>query len=266
MKPVLMYNPIPDSKSYFANIRTFKDGYKSAEHWHSFLEFEMVVDGSGTHIINGKEQKISRGDAWLINYSGNHNVISNTHLTIANISFSEDMLDTTLRNFIFVYGSPSCTFCEEDTQRIVDSASRLSKEKDNIFSYQLASSIINEVLILLIRNCGITSEYLPPSIQTAAAIVHKNFRNDISLASVANEMSLTPNYLGSVFKKSTGVTFNVYLNNLRFKHAAKLLKTSDLSIKEIAFESGFYSSEYFCDAFKRKFGITPGKYRKSKIL
>lgn len=266
MKPVLMNNPIPATKSYFANIRTFKEGYSSTEHWHSFLEFEIVMEGYGTHIINGKEQKISRGDAWLVNYSGNHNVISDTHLTIANISFSEDMLDMTLRNFITVYGSPNCKFNEEDTQRIVNSASRLSKEKDNIFSYQLASSIINEVLILLVRNCGITSEYLPPSIQTAAAIVHKNFRSDISLTSVANEMSLTPNYLGNVFKNSTGVTFNAYLNNLRFKHAVKLLKTSDLSIKEIAFESGFSSSEYFCDVFKRKFGITPGKYRKSKIL
>ena len=88
-----------------------------------------------------------------------------------------------------------------------------------------------------------------------------NYKDDIALVEVAKLYSLTPNYCGYLFKKIMGITFNDYLNILRLKHACKALLDTNLSIKEIAFESGFHSLEYFYATFKKFYGITPAKYK-----
>ena len=49
----------------------------------------------------------------------------------------------------------------------------------------------------------------------------------------------------------------------RLKYACGLLCTSSLSVKQIAFESGYNSAEYFVYVFKQKLGVTPSEYRKA---
>lgn len=62
-------------------------------------------------------------------------------------------------------------------------------------------------------------------------------------------------------KATTGKSVNQYIRELRLKKAAKLIKKTDLTIAEISYKVGFGSQPYFCTAFRKLYGITPGEYK-----
>ena len=101
----------------------------------------------------------------------------------------------------------------------------------------------------------------PLPVQQAVAYINANFRSSLTLDELAEKLSFSPNYLGQLFKSQTGSTFNEYINTLRLKYACQLLAATDLSVKEVAFQSGYGSTEYFLYIFKKKTMITPGEYR-----
>ena len=95
--------------------------------------------------------------------------------------------------------------------------------------------------------------------------VQARFLEDITLEELASTAFVTPNYLGALFKKWTGSTFPAYLNTVRLRHACNLLLTTDLSVKEIAFASGYRSVEHFCYTFQKMLRTTPRAFRQAQL-
>ncbi|ANE45215.1 hypothetical protein SY83_01445 [Paenibacillus swuensis] len=91
--------------------------------------------------------------------------------------------------------------------------------------------------------------------------IQAHLYDDISLERVADELNFKSNYLGKLFKKSTGINFTEYLTECRLTEAAKLLKENNLSVQEIANKLGYNSTNHFIRIFKEKFGDTPKKYQ-----
>ena len=67
------------------------------------------------------------------------------------------------------------------------------------------------------------------------------------------------------FKKKTGKTFKDFMNEIRLGNATGLLLKDDLTIAQIAFESGFNNPSYFNRLFKRMTTKTPKEYRSQYI-
>ena len=65
-----------------------------------------------------------------------------------------------------------------------------------------------------------------------------------------------------VFKDITGESPLEYRNIIRINHVKEYLKDTNIPINEIAEKTGYTSASYFCDAFRRKVGISPAQYRK----
>ena len=63
-----------------------------------------------------------------------------------------------------------------------------------------------------------------------------------------------------------GVSFVSYLNDFRLNVAARLLSSNDESILSVAEHCGFFNLSYFNRMFKKKYGVTPGKYRDNHNL
>lgn len=70
-------------------------------------------------------------------------------------------------------------------------------------------------------------------------------------------------YVCRLFKKTTGITIGVYLNDIRIEHAAAMLTTTNNEIIDIALESGFENLSTFYHLFKKKKDISPKNYRKN---
>ena len=85
--------------------------------------------------------------------------------------------------------------------------------------------------------------------------------NGISVEMVAKNAGFSIDYFNRIFLSHTGFTVTAYISYIRLKQAAFLLRTTDKSVVDIAFEIGYDSHEGFTKAFKKKYGITPSEYR-----
>lgn len=98
-------------------------------------------------------------------------------------------------------------------------------------------------------------------VSKAKAIIEKDYADkNLSLASVANQLSISYGYLSTIFAKSVGYSFKSYLVEVRMEKARTLLLTRNYRIYEIAEMSGYKNPRYFTDAFKKYYDFSPVDY------
>lgn len=85
---------------------------------------------------------------------------------------------------------------------------------------------------------------------------------ELSLEKIGIHFYLHPDYLNRVFKKENDISINRYIVQERMILAAKLLSTTTLSANNVALEVGYTNYANFHSMFKRKYGISPGEYKK----
>lgn len=101
----------------------------------------------------------------------------------------------------------------------------------------------------------------PRWLSQAFDYVHAHFTEAIRLNDVAKSIGVHPVHLARTFRQSYGLTLGEQVRALRIEFACTLLSTSDTSLTEIAFASGFADQSHFSRAFKQYVGITPSQYR-----
>ena len=89
-----------------------------------------------------------------------------------------------------------------------------------------------------------------------------NFDKPLKLEDAAEQVYISPAYLGIMFKKETGKNFTTYLTDLRMKRAKELLLDVRINVNEISYKVGYNNVRYFSRIFKENVGVTPKEYRK----
>ncbi len=92
--------------------------------------------------------------------------------------------------------------------------------------------------------------------------IEKNYTSQITLNQLSASVSMSPKYFCRFFSEMTHQTPMDYLNRQRIEQACYQLSTTDDSITEIAYRTGFNDLSYFIRTFKKYKGITPGKYKR----
>lgn len=94
-------------------------------------------------------------------------------------------------------------------------------------------------------------------------IVEKHMMNtDFNVEMLVKEMGLSRSNLYLKLKELTGLSSSEFIRNIRLKRAVQLFESSDLSVKEIMYMTGFNTASYFSKCFKKQFGIIPSEYVK----
>jgi len=83
----------------------------------------------------------------------------------------------------------------------------------------------------------------------------------MSIEDFANATNYSASRLRTIFKRAAGIPLGSYLKNYRLNRAMALLRTSNMSISEIATETGFTSPQAFSRSFRKETGVTPRSYR-----
>ncbi len=108
------------------------------------------------------------------------------------------------------------------------------------------------------------NEYIS-KIEFVIQLMNREFYAQHSLMHYATYCNMSKFHFLRVFKEITGESPIDYRNDIRIEHAKELLETTSLSINEIGTQVGYASATYFCDAFKKKVGISPIKYKNTKV-
>ncbi|WP_027092296.1 helix-turn-helix domain-containing protein [Cohnella thermotolerans] len=110
---------------------------------------------------------------------------------------------------------------------------------------------------------------LPGHAENRRVIIQKTIeylKQDFEVATLHNtarKVHMTPTYLSSLFKSSTGKTFIEQLTDIRIEKAKDMLKGTHLKNYEVAEKVGYKDSRYFSQIFKKKVGLSPSEYRES---
>jgi AraC-like DNA-binding protein len=106
----------------------------------------------------------------------------------------------------------------------------------------------------------------PPIVVRICDFIADNFREDIDSSDIAHAADIHPKYAMNVFKKSTGMTLNEYVNLMRLSYAQALLMQDEASVLQVAMDSGFGSLSAFNKAFRKIAGVSPSDFRKGTRL
>lgn len=106
-------------------------------------------------------------------------------------------------------------------------------------------------------------EHTSPIIRRVIRFLKENYHQPVSLKTLAQQLSVNPSYLGYLFKEETGIYFSDFLNNLRQQHAEALLLHTNYTISEIAERTGYTTTAYFNQIFKKSHSMSPAKYRQT---
>lgn len=99
-------------------------------------------------------------------------------------------------------------------------------------------------------------------IDKAREYVHRNYKHeDLGLDDVCRELGVSNSYFSGMFKKETGKSFVAYITDYRMERAARMLVETGEKSYIIAQNVGYADPNYFSYVFKRKYGVSPSKYR-----
>ncbi len=92
--------------------------------------------------------------------------------------------------------------------------------------------------------------------------LHDRMKDPVYLAEAARHLSLSPSRARHVIREMFGSTFRALVRTVKLTESTFLLRTSDLSIGEIADRIGYPDQNYFTRSFTRQFKLTPRAYRR----
>lgn len=135
-----------------------------------------------------------------------------------------------------------------------------------------AEALANALSAHLLRNFSQNRQVLRETphglgrgqLRRAVDYLQANLAGDVTLAVLAREAGLSRFHFARMFKSTTGVTPHQYLLQCRLEAARSMLLGQDLTIADIAAQTGFYDQSHLVYQFKRAFGVTPSHFRRSQ--
>lgn len=135
--------------------------------------------------------------------------------------------------------------------------SLLDLEPDALRRWLLDSSLNFREKLIHARNKSTKS-----FVSKAVEYVHNNYADEgLSLDSVCEVLGVSNSYFSTIFKKETGSSFISYLTDYRMDRASSLLIETNEKSYMVAKKVGYTDANYFSYVFKRRFGLSPSKYR-----
>ena len=152
---------------------------------------------------------------------------------------------------------------------VFDALHRLSE--DELATYCTMKTA--ELMYLICRDASVlpladNGKYFDSSQLEHARRAHdymrENLSEPITIQSLSQHFKISPTALKESFRRVYGQPIHRYIRSVRLDRAAKLLTDTQLDIAEISGAVGYSSASQFTSAFKVRYGISPGQYRRSR--
>ena len=127
---------------------------------------------------------------------------------------------------------------------------------------------IDELFILIARQLTRQTNSgrdFPKTFMNLEELLRQNLSKQWTVEQMAVIVGLSTTLFNEKVKSYTGFSPITYLINIRISEAIKLLKKPEISLTDIALDTGFYSSQHFSTTFKKLTGYTPSEFRKNHL-
>lgn len=255
----------------------------NAFHWHSFFEITYVETGKGYYYVNGKSYYMESGDIIIFNHIEPHGwEVIDEDMTMLVATFSSDFISERTSLFDYDYLIP---FMErgsnfknkigkeeaytEEIATILKNIDRENQQEDLGFQLMIKADVLR-ILTILIRHYerkkdarGLLSKKKieMKRLEEVFTYIKGHYTDKMTLEEIAQVACMSPNYFSFYFKKVTGRTFKEHVVELRLQRAEELLKTTEMSVLEIATACGFSNMSNFYRLYKKHRSLSPGDER-----
>lgn len=258
--------------------------YKNVEyeeypkHWHTSTEIIMPEKNGYQVICNGKTYELSVGDIIIIAPGVVHTIPAKKGVRyIFLVNFSNSFTSKSFDSILSLIQPAiiiSPEFYPSIYQRCHDLITGCVDEYFGAEPFKEIAIYHNLLKLFLLVGRSYTSQSDlfpgPPAKQqeyiqkfmTLCEYINNNCTEELSVDGAAAMAGFSKFHFSRLFKKFTGNTFYSYVNERRIAHAALLLLNSEISITDVAINSGFNSISSFNRIFKISKGCTPTEFRK----
>lgn len=249
-------------------------------HYHDDIELLSVTNGHLAYSINGEEIPLAEGDTIFVNSRQIHfnapkrpertdYVIVIFHpriLCASNVVESKYISSIT--------DNPKLPYLhfkhnEKTGKRLHELMVKCPEYLGNEF---MLTKQFYEMWEQIIAECGnldfFNSHYSDSQVDSLKAMltfIQENYASNIGLDDIAQSGSVSRTFCNNLFHKYTDQTPIENLTRFRVSKVAEFLNTTDLSMSEIAYNTGFSSASYMGEAFKKYYGESPRNFRANTV-
>ena len=269
--------------SYFG-IRTHTRFVDFPRHSHSYVEMIYQVQGSTSHMIDGREElTLNAGSLLLLSRGTEHSIRAAGRDDIAvNFILVPAFFDNAA---ISIGGSNALSlFLQNNLRRDAPPCAHLVYDVSNV---PVLENLLENLIILELEGVSLQRQELQQktlelllhhlSSQSASLVtadrrdweqavtlsVLSRIESDVqcTLTALAEEHEMELSSLSRLIRRHTGCTFTELLHTARFNRAVALLSDTGLNVSDIAAAVGYENTAFFYRNFAKRFGCTPAEYR-----
>lgn len=265
------------------DVRTHTRFVHFPEHTHNYVELIYMCSGSTKHIINGNEIVLEEGELLFLNQNaiqeimpaGENDIAVNLIILPSFFDYALTMLgdeDNLIREFIIdclKSKDNDVSYLHFKVADVLPIQNLMENLIWTIHNKQNNKRSINQatmgVLLLQLMNY---TEFVDVGkdnsgqelVMSVYKYVEENYR-DGSFTDLAEQLHYDLHWLSKTIKQLTGKNYTELLQDKRMRQAAYLLRTSKLTVADIATAVGYENISYFHRLFQKTYGTSPRNYR-----
>jgi AraC-like DNA-binding protein len=279
-----LFEKIVQKENASFSIGIFQDNLsKSTWHYHDYYEISFITEGIGKRIVADSIEEFQPGDLVFIGRNIPHVWIPdkesmlppNRTLEMVFLQFPPEALSPELLTLPEFKNIANALILSDRGIRIMGQT--LNEVSEIMLQLPYMNNFDRFLLFFRLMNIIGESKNLVPlaskeyndkgislknnRIQAIHEFLMKNYRESIDLKQIALLVNMTEGSLCRFFKMHMRITIFEYLNQIKIELACNLLMDNNLSVLDVAFDSGFNNMSHFNKQFRSITGVTPKEYR-----
>ncbi|WP_455715909.1 AraC family transcriptional regulator [Anaerosporobacter sp.] len=254
----------------------------AVSHWHSDIEFIIVLQGKILYSVNGKDQLLEKGQCIFVNSGQLHSshAVNGCDCKFLCLLFHPSLFTTVEQikdsyvksisqnqNIPYYLLSHSVKWQSEVIIKLQE-IFELCQTYDSGFELIVLSHLYSlwhtlyQNLLSTSPNEGFIVNKRLESLHSMIGYIQNCYSTKLTLEKIALAGCVCRSSCCDIFQSILGITPIQYVTNYRIEKSIEYLNNSTLSITEIAMRCGFNSSSYYTELFHRELGCTPSEYKK----
>lgn len=234
------------------------------EHLHTQAELLYLFEGRAAMTVNGALWRMEPGDLCVCFPGSVHGYLEPERARALMLIFSPEQCGDFAATLTRMQPERPLLRAAELPQDVGLCMEQLRRECAQGGDERAMRGYIQVALARALPRLGLTGGKREVTDIAYRVIAHlsERFAEPVTLESVSRSLGVSKSHLSHLFSQRLGTNFRRYVNALRVDHACLLLRETDWSVTQIAYDCGFEAQRTFNRAFAEQYGIAPTEYRR----